>query len=242
MDFKNAKSSWTRGASRIAAVTETLACLTCFAGAAASAAACSGSPPKPAPKLEWTKAEPTTTPVAPTTPVPARTSEACAGCSPRTLSVMPMAPDPEARTLFLQGLGQPAVAITKAADPPRVTEAALHNTALGAAFGMQPSGDVQIALLHEGERASRPVAIAVGECATFVAQGGLGSVEVDMFLTAPGSPVPSVLAQDQDVGSIAVLGGRGECIRSPTGAAFTGELHVRMRRGEGVVLVRSYRR
>jgi hypothetical protein len=149
--------------------------------------------------------------------------------------------DPEALRLFLESLGQPGITLANATDPPRVAEAALHNTALGAAFGMKPASDVQSALLREGERASGAVEVAAGECITFVAQGGLGTVEVDLFLTAGAAPEPRVLAQDMDAGPIAVIG-RGDCIQATGGAALTGELHVRMRRGAGVVLVRSYRR
>jgi hypothetical protein len=39
-----------------------------------------------------------------------------------------------------------------------------------------------------------------------------------------------------------VIGGRAGCFRAPTGGGgLAGELHVRMRRGSGVVLVQEYR-
>lgn len=157
---------------------------------------------------------------------------------------MPKAPDPEALQAFLQSLGGPGATFGTAAGAPRITEAALKNTALGAAFGMTPAGEVEMATLREGERASRPVSVAPGECAAFVAQGGLGTIEIDMFLVQGGGTSPRVLAQDAAPGPMAVIG-QGECLsgdRGGAGGALTAELHVRLRRGEGVVLIQGFRK
>lgn len=150
------------------------------------------------------------------------------------------APDPEARRLFLARAAQPAAALEVAAKPPRVTALALDNTARGEAPGMSSEGGARSASLAEGQVAVLPITLAPGECATFIAQGGLGLVEVDLFLTASGSR--QVLAEDPSSGPIAVIGGRGACFTPPGAAPFPAELHVQARRGAGVVLVQGYRR
>jgi len=151
-------------------------------------------------------------------------------------------PDPEARRLFLARAGQPpAAALAPAARLPRVTALALTNTARGEADGMRAEGGVTSAKLAEGERASVPVSIAPGECATFIAQGGLGVVELDAFLTASGAS-GKVLAEDPSSGPIAVIGGRGACFANTGRAPLAAELHVQARRGGGPVLVQGYRR
>lgn len=217
-----------------------LVVLALVAGLFATAAACSKRQPPPSQPFGWAKDEPTTAPLAPTTPPPP--ANACGeGCSTRGITVIPSQPNPEAVRLFMESLAAPGIAFAQASDPPKITEAALRNTALGAAFAMKPAGEIQAAQLREGERASRPVTVAVGECATFVAQGGLGTIEVDAFLTQPGSPSPRVLAQDTEPGPMAAIG-RGECIQGQGGGELSAELHVRMRRGEGIVLIQRFQR
>ncbi len=214
--------------------------LALLGGLLATAAACSKRQQAPSPPFAWAKDNPTTTPIAPTTPPPPPNT--CGeGCSTRGITVLPSEPNPEAVRLFVESLAQPGLAFAPASDPPRVTEAALKNTALGAAFAMKPAGSIQSAKLREGERASLPVTVAAGECVTYVAQGGLGTIEVDMFLTRPGSPPPRVLQQDTEPGPMAAIG-RGECLRGDQDAALSAELHVRMRRGEGVVLLQRFQR
>ena len=95
---------------------------------------------------------------------------------------------------------------------------------------MQADGGVVSVTLAEGQRAVIPAAIAKGGCATFIAQGGLGVVDVDLFLTRAGDKEARVLAQDPPMGPIAVIGGRGKCFQGAD--AIDGELHVVARRGE----------
>jgi hypothetical protein len=135
----------------------------------------------------------------------------------------------------------PAAALSQPPAPPRVTALALANTARGEALGMRAEEPVASATLREGERAALPVRIAPGECATFLAQGGLGVVEVDLFLTPAGAPAADVLVEDPTSGPIAVLGGRGACFPNRGATPIQAELHVQLRRGGGVVLVQGYR-
>lgn len=129
---------------------------------------------------------------------------------------------------------------------PKVTAMALANTVRGEAQGMRRQDATASVTLEEGQRASVEVRIAPGECATFIAQGGLGVVEVDLFLTAArltgAASTPEILAEDPTSGPIAVIGGRGACFVNRRAGPIAGTLHVQMRRGRGVVLVEGYRR
>jgi hypothetical protein len=151
-------------------------------------------------------------------------------------------PDPEAQRQFEARIAQPAVALVASQAPVRVTAIALDDTRRGEAPGMTPAGDVFQATLTEGQRGTMPVKLAAGECAAFIAQGGLGVVEVDLFLTGGDGASGRILAEDTATGPIAVIGGRGRCVRGANGAALDAMLNVAVRRGAGVVLVRQYRR
>jgi hypothetical protein len=148
--------------------------------------------------------------------------------------------DPEARRSFLAGASAPSAPLLVATAPPRVTELGLANTALGEAAGMTPSSELRWALLPQGGRASMAVTLDPTECVTFIAQGGLGIVELDLFLTIGGDGAPAVVTEDAATGPIAVIGGREGCYLPPMRAAA--ELHVRVRQGAGVVLVRGFKR
>src|SRR5262249_20599935 len=138
-------------------------------------------------------------------------------------------------------LGKPAEALSTQAKPPRVTAIGLDNTARGEAGGMAADRATWSATLREGQRAATPITMAPGECATFIAQGGLGITELDLFLTVGSGGAVKILAEDKRSGSIAVIGGRGECFLNKERAPLEAELHVRLRRGSGVVVVRTYR-
>ncbi|WP_437573694.1 hypothetical protein [Sorangium sp. So ce887] len=148
-------------------------------------------------------------------------------------------PDPEAARLFLSRAGQRRPAAS--APAPRVTALALANTARGEARGMTPQGDVVSLAIGEGESAAIPVRVAPEACAVFIAQGGLGVIEVDLFVTKGAPPSLEIVAQDADSGPIAVIGGRGACFTLPGDAPLAVSLHAQVRRGAGVVLVQAYR-
>ncbi|WP_437923611.1 hypothetical protein WMF37_31900 [Sorangium sp. So ce291] len=148
-------------------------------------------------------------------------------------------PDPEASRLFLSRVGQQRQPAS--APVPRVTALALENTARGEARGMTAMGDVVSLAIAEGESGAIPVRVAPGECAVFIAQGGLGVIEVDLFVTKGAAPALEVAAQDADSGPVAVIGGRGACFSVPGNAPLAVSLHAQVRRGAGVVLVQGYR-
>jgi hypothetical protein len=150
--------------------------------------------------------------------------------------------DPEAAKLFLEGIAQPPAMLSQASSPPKVTVVGLEHTARGEAGGMRADGAIIGAMLTEGQRASLAVTLAANDCATFVAQGGLGVVELDLFLTSGEGSSMRVIAEDPTSGPIAVIGGRAGCVAHGGRAPLKAELHARVRRGAGLVLVRGFRK
>ncbi|KYF65288.1 hypothetical protein, partial [Sorangium cellulosum] len=215
-----------RPARRLLAASLALAAAGCGAGASGSEVLVPSPPPAPAPAPA---------PEARNPPPPSDAPE----------------PDPEAARLFLSRVGQQRPPTT--APVPRVTALALDNTARGEARGMAPQGEVVSLQIAEGESAAIPARVAPGECAVFIAQGGLGVIEVDLFVTRGAPPALAIAAQDADSGPVAVIGGRGACFSVPGAAPAPGaalasgaapvavNLHAQVRRGAGVVLVRGYR-
>ncbi|MEP7126436.1 MAG: hypothetical protein ABJE95_36230 [Byssovorax sp.] len=154
----------------------------------------------------------------------------------------PEAPEPEALRFFLDHLSAPAVPLASAA-PPGVAAIALANSALGEAAGLAAQGPPVFARLAVGQRVTLPVSLPPGRCVTFLAQGGLGVIEIDLFLTTPATgAVPAFLASEVASGPVAVIGGRHGCLPTPEGAPPALELHVVLRRGEGAVLVQTFAR
>ena len=152
------------------------------------------------------------------------------------------APEPEALRFFLDHLAAPAVTPPGGA-PPGVATIALANTALGETTGLTAQGPPVFARLLVGQRLSIPVTLPRGRCATFLAQGGLGVIEIDLFLTTPAEgTVPGFLASEVAPGSIAVIGGRRGCLPAPEGAPSDLTLHAIVRRGDGLVLVQAFAR
>lgn len=151
-------------------------------------------------------------------------------------------PDPEAQKQFQARIAQPAIPLVPTTSPPRVTAIALDDTRRGEARDMAPATEIHAATLAEGQRATMPVKIAAGACETFIAQGGLGVIEVDLFLTGGTGQAEHILAEDPATGPIAVIGGHGKCIPGAVGTGTEAVLHAAVRRGAGVVLVRAYRK
>jgi hypothetical protein len=152
------------------------------------------------------------------------------------------APEPEALRFFLDHLAAPAVPPSSGA-PPGVATIALANTALGEAAGLTAQGPPAFARLLVGQRLSIPVTLPRGRCATYLAQGGLGVIEIDLFLTTSvEGAVPAFLASEVAAGPVAVIGGRRGCLAAPAGAPSDLTLHAVLRRGEGVILVQAFAR
>ena len=192
-------------------------------------------------------------PAKPRTPVPAASASAARAAALIVKRALFMRPselahvtndraDPAAQALFQAHIAQPSVSLLPTPAPPRVTAIRLDDTRRDEAPGMTPAGDVFTATLAEGQRASMPLKLAVGACQTFIAQGGLGVIEVDLFITTGDVAAGRVVAEDPETGPIAVIGGRGKCFAGTPETAVDAVLHVIVRRGAGVVLVRAYKK
>jgi hypothetical protein len=151
-------------------------------------------------------------------------------------------PDPEAQRLFQARMGQAAVPLVPAPLPQRVTATRLDDTRRGEAPDMKPASDIYGATLAEGQRATMKISLAPTDCVTFIAQGGIGVIEVDLFLTSNDTATGRVLAEDTSVGPIAVIGGHGKCVSGAKGTGTDAVLNVAVRRGAGLVLVQTYKR
>jgi hypothetical protein len=152
--------------------------------------------------------------------------------------VDPPAPSPEATRLFRQSLSASPVALAAPTHPHRVLLLGLEGTARGEAAEMKTDGPAQSADLEEGQRARMPVSLRAGDCLTFIAQGGLGVVELDLFLTTGEGDATRILAQDTREGPIAVIGGKDGCFVPR--ASIDGHLDVLLRKGKGPVLLQRY--
>lgn len=148
--------------------------------------------------------------------------------------------DPEARAMF-EAAGAPSATLAPPRSPSRVLVTAMENTAAGEARRAAPVTDMLGSTLPEGGRASATLTLPSGSCTTFVAQGGLGVIETDLFLTDRDdtAPAPVILAADPDSGPIAVIGGAASgCFNAPFNLPV--RLTVQVRRGAGPVLVRAF--
>jgi len=146
--------------------------------------------------------------------------------------------DPKALEMFRERIAAAPVPLAVTTAPPRVTAAALDDTRRGEAPGMT-KGDIYAATLTEGQRATMHVKLTPKDCVTYIAQGGLGVIEVDLFLTAGEGDGARVLAEDPSTGPIGIIGGHGRCFKAKT--PFEATLHATVRRGSGVVLVEGFR-
>ncbi|MFO0756971.1 MAG: hypothetical protein U0359_10785 [Byssovorax sp.] len=160
---------------------------------------------------------------------------------PKEPAAPPPRIDPDAQKVLLDRLAGPAVPVSTAAPPP-VTAVGLQSTAEGETEGLREDGPIAFAELAEGQRFELARSLPAGSCVTFVAQGGLGTSEVDLFLGAGDPKKPEILAADDQEGPVAVLGGRRGCFRQGRPGELAVTLYVVLRKGTGPVLVQGFRR
>lgn len=110
----------------------------------------------------------------------------------------------------------------------------------GAPDGGSPDGGAAAGGASSGG-ASNAGAATSGASDGGALEGGASDAGTRGTSVAPGSPEPTILAQDNDLGAIAVIGGRARCFEAREGAP-SAELHIVMRRGAGPVVVEGYYR
>lgn len=137
-------------------------------------------------------------------------------------------------------LAGPAPTIVPVDKPSPVLVLALDGSARGETFGLSPDGPAQAFTLEEGGHARLPLALAKDTCVTIVAQGGIGVVELDLFVVMGEDKPPRIIAQDRWSGPAAVIGGKPGCLPVDRDVAAT--LVAIARKGSGNVLVERFRR
>lgn len=178
----------------------------------------------------------TEVPVVVPTGVSTPTGERTLGTRARIVPFEPLPVDPEAVKVLARSFEKPP--ITTATEPPELTREALEDTARGEARGLALEGEIRAAQLGEADRVVLPIDLAIGECVTVIAHGGLGVMEVDAFLVRHGSS--RVLAQDARNGPIAVVGGLAGCWPFVEETPTTLDVVVQSRKGEGPVVYAVY--
>lgn len=118
--------------------------------------------------------------------------------------------DPSARPFFLESLTRPARAL-EAASADTLTAMAVLET--GRVEARDASGDLLLlgARLSEGDRARVDLKPAGAECFTAIAHGGIGVMELDVFLVTGPDGDPTIVRDDEKSGPVAVAGGGSAC-------------------------------
>lgn len=148
--------------------------------------------------------------------------------------------DPEAIAALEKSLLLPPVMMSLSKHPSPVLALAFDGTTRGQVDGLSGDGPTRSVTLGEGEHARVPVSLSPGSCLTVVGHGGLGVVELDLFLMEPAQPSRRLIAQDLVHGPSAILGGKEGCF--PAERAMELELYLLARRGAGEVLFQIFRR
>ena len=101
---------------------------------------------------------------------------------------------------------------------------------------MQPEGGAFAGQFQEGQILEQPINLAPGKCYSVVGAGLPGVQELDVQIAA--QPVPQApaltLAQDNATGSIAIVGGKGNCFKNAFPVAVTGKVILKVTKGAGI--------
>lgn len=119
--------------------------------------------------------------------------------------------------------------------------ALLAAAAAGDAKGMQPEGGSFAGQFQQGQVLEQLINLEPNKCYTVVAMGGPGITELDVQLV-PNAPIPLPLAQDNQTGPNATLGGGGNCWRNNPFTAVPGKVIVRATGGSGIAIAQVYKK
>ncbi|NUQ74937.1 MAG: hypothetical protein HUU21_15410 [Polyangiaceae bacterium] len=102
--------------------------------------------------------------------------------------------------------------------------------------GMQPEGGAFAGQFQEGQILEQPLNLAPGKCYAVVGVSLPGVQELDVQIVA--QPVPQLpaatLAQDNQTGGIAIVGGKGNCWKNAAPLAITGKVILKVTKGAGI--------
>jgi len=145
------------------------------------------------------------------------------------------------RVLQRSLLSTTPVAFAPATNPGSVLSLALEGSVRGEVDGLSQDGPILEAALEEGEWARTPrTKLDAPACITLVAQGGVGTVELDLFVLSGKPSAPRLLAEDKRGGPLAIIGGKTGCFLLDAGTDF--EIIALMRKGSGSLLVLRFRK
>jgi hypothetical protein len=114
--------------------------------------------------------------------------------------------------------------------------------AQGEVQGMQPEGGAFAGQFTEGQTLEQPININPGKCYAVVGVGLPGVVELDVQIALQPLPTlpPTVVAQDNQSGAQAILGGKGSCFKNPTPIAAPGKVILKVTKGQGIAGAQVY--
>lgn len=111
---------------------------------------------------------------------------------------------------------------------------------------MQLSGPPQSARFKQGEILRVSTTLAPGTCLTVIAVGdGISELDVQIAIVPGGMGGPSgippmVLAMDTKTGPVAIVGGGGQCFKSPLPLAMPIAVGVTATQGQGEATVQLF--
>lgn len=114
--------------------------------------------------------------------------------------------------------------------------------AQGEVQGMQPEGGAFAGQFTEGQTLEQPINLNPGKCYSVVGVGLPGVVELDVQIALQPLPTlpPTVVAQDNQSGAQAILGGKGSCFKNPTPIAAPGKVILKVTKGQGIAGAQVY--
>lgn len=118
--------------------------------------------------------------------------------------------DPFAVPLYLEAVRRPAVPLAAVEAGSLTAQAVLDTKKVEARVAPDPIALSQ-ATLAEGERVRLDLDTQGDECFTAIAHGGLGVMELDVFISSGDALAPTILARDEKSGPEAVAGGSSSC-------------------------------
>jgi hypothetical protein len=152
------------------------------------------------------------------------------------------APQPTATTTAPAsggGSATPIAPAAAAAATPVLTAMAANETR-----GMTPEGGAFAGQFQQGQTLEQPFNIEPGKCYTVVGVG-VGITELDIQIVMqppiPGAP-PVPLAQDNQTGPNATLGGGGNCFKNALPIGGPGKVIVKATGGSGIALAQIYKK
>jgi hypothetical protein len=110
------------------------------------------------------------------------------------------------------------------------------------AKGMVADGQLMTARLQQDGHAEASITMQPGACYTVIGFGALGALDFQInIVTAPPMP-PQIIAQSNTGSGVPIVGGEGQCIRSPYPIPFVVKIDMHLVRGQALVGAELYKK